>query len=108
MALYYTVPIRYQSKMRNGAYYVLRTNNIPTNIQTKRSIKKKKNYKVEVTKKHAVTGNNVNTRITDTGIDWVDLDSEAKHQQNGKYFLSLWDWYSDKKNEYEISTLTGI
>ena len=42
MALYYTVPIRYQSKMRNGAYYVLRTNNIPTNIQTKRSIKKEK------------------------------------------------------------------
>ena len=53
---------------------------------------------MKLKKKHAVTGNNVNTRITDTDIDWVDFDSEAKHQQNGKYFLSLWDWYSDKKN----------
>ena len=40
MALYYTVLTRYQSNMRNGAYYILITNNILTNIQTKRSIKK--------------------------------------------------------------------
>ena len=40
-------------------------------------------------KYHAEIGNNVNTSITDTGTNEVDFESEAKHQQNGKYFLSL-------------------
>ena len=48
MALYYTVPIQWYTNTINTVYYKPRTNNTPTNTQTKRNTKEPKTTKMEV------------------------------------------------------------